>query len=491
MEQENILVEPTVVCYHCGEKCDQLTIREAEKHFCCAGCKTVYQILSENDLCNYYELNQAAGISFKRRSNEKYGYLDDEGIEDRLIDFRDGNRTVVHFFLPQIHCSSCLWLLENLSRLDSSILSSKVNFLKKEVHIQYATGVISLRQVVELLSSLGYAPVLLLDKLDEDKVPTVDRSLYYKLGLAGFAFGNIMLLSFPEYLGLDPAVDGAFVRFFGYLNIVLILPVVSYSAQDYLRSAWHGLQQRHLNIDVPISLGILALMGRSFYEILSHTGAGYLDSLAGLIFFLLVGKWFQQKTFHKISFDRDYKSYFPMATHLLIHGKEKPVTIDKLKQGDRIVIREGELVPADTILLAGDANIDYSFVTGEAVLTRQVSGDKVFAGGRQMGGILQLEVLRPVDQSYLTSLWNDSAFSKSASAGTASDLADRVAKYFTAIILLIALCTLLYWLPQNASVAINAVTAVLIIACPCAVALSIPFTFGNVLRILGDHGFYL
>ena len=491
MERRDILVEESVSCYHCGERCDQVTIRVTDKHFCCEGCKTVYHILADNNLCNYYELNQAAGISFKRRSEERYGYLDEEGVEDRLIDFKDQERTVVHFYLPQIHCSSCLWLLENLPRLEPAIRSSRVNFLKKEVHIQYTTGEIRLRQVVELLSTLGYAPVLQLNKLDEDRTQAVDKSLYYKLGLAGFAFGNIMLLSFPEYLGLDPSVDGAFVRFFGYLNIVLILPVVLYSAQDYLRSAWHGIRQKHLNIDVPVSLGILALLGRSIYEILTHTGAGYLDSLAGLIFFLLVGKWFQQKTFHKISFDRDYKSYFPMATHLLIKGKEKPVTIDRLQQGDRIVIRQGELIPADTILMQGEASIDYSFVTGESVLTPKMPGNKIFAGGRQMGGIIHLEVLQPVNQSYLTSLWNDTAFSKSTGQGVASELADKVATYFTIVILLIAASTFLYWVPRDLHVAINAVTAVLIIACPCAVALSIPFTFGNVLRILGDRGFYL
>jgi Cu+-exporting ATPase len=114
-----------------------------------------------------------------------------------------------------------------------------------------------------------------------------------------------------------------FQSFFGYLNILLALPVLFYSARDYLQSAWLGIKQGTLNIDVPISLGIISIFGRSIYEILTHTGAGYLDSFAGLIFFLLVGKWFQQKTYHRLSFERDYKSYFPIAATVLQAGQEK------------------------------------------------------------------------------------------------------------------------------------------------------------------------
>ncbi len=490
-KSSDILAPSTTSCYHCGESCNQGVVKSDNKSFCCEGCKTVFQILADNNLCNYYELNQAAGISFKSRSIEKYEYLEDSHVIGSIIDFSDDKQSLVHFYLPQIHCSSCLWLLENLPRLAPGIHRSRVNFLKKEVNIQFGTSEISLRKIVELLASLGYAPVLNLDKLQDDRPQVSDRPLFYKLGLAGFAFGNIMLLSFPEYLGLDPAVDGEFVRFFGYLNLLLILPVIFYSAQDYLQSAWQGLKHRHLNIDVPVSLGILALFGRSAFEIVSQTGAGYLDTLAGLIFFLLVGKWFQQKTYHKISFDRNYKSYFPMATNLLLEGKERAVSIDQLREGDSILVRHGELIPADAILLRGEANIDYSFVTGESTTAPKQSGDKVYAGGRQMGGVLVLEVVEPVNQSYLTSLWNDAAFAKDGSPGTASNLADKVATYFTMIILAVAAITFIYWIQYNIGTAINAVTAVLIIACPCAVALSIPFTFGNIMRLLAKHDFYI
>ena len=294
--------ETSKKCFHCGEDCTVVTVKLSEKSFCCEGCKMVFEILAANELGQYYEIDARPGISLKDKKKTSYAFLEDPSVEERLIEFTDGNLVKVHFYLPQIHCASCIWLLENLFRIHPGILSSKVNFLKRELFITYSIADLNLKQVVELLVSIGYEPSLNLNELENGKKPVADRSFYYKLAIAGFAFGNIMLLSFPEYLGLNHEEEGYFVRFFGYLNIALALPVLLYSGQDYLRSAWLGLKQSHLNIDVPISLGILTLFLRSVFEILSHTGSGYLDSMAGLVFFLLIGKWFQLKTYHHLFF---------------------------------------------------------------------------------------------------------------------------------------------------------------------------------------------
>jgi len=477
-------------CYHCGEVCPGESIAIDEKVFCCEGCKTVFEILNDNGLCRYYDIDENAGISLKGKPQAEYAFLDDTEVQERMLDFTDGERTKVTFYLPQIHCASCIWLLENLYKLSGGILDSKVNFLKKEIYITYSETEASLRRVVELLASIGYAPTINFSDLDKEERPVIDRRFFYQLGVAGFVFGNIMLLSFPEYLGLDKTVDQRFFQLFGYLNIFLALPLVFYSARDYLQSAWLGLRQRTLNIDVPISLGILTLFGRSVFEILSHSGAGYLDSLAGLVFFLLIGKWFQQRTYHNISFERDYKSYFPIAARKKTEGSHTTVSLDKLEAGDVILIRHQELVPADSILLRGKGKIDYSFVTGESEPVTRKEGEKIYAGGRQTGEAIEVSLTRKVSQSYLTQLWNDEAFTKKQSSDTGR-LADRVGKYFTVAILLIAFTTLAFWLPKDMHTAINAFTAVLIIACPCAVALAIPFIFGNALRILGRRQFYL
>ena len=241
---------------------------------------------------------------------------------------------------------------------------------------------------------------------------------------------------------------------------------------------------------MPISIGILTLFGRSVFEILSGVGAGYLDSLAGLVFFLLIGKWFQQITFNHLSFERDYKSYFPVAA-LLQNGETTP--IQNLKKGDIIIVKNKELIPADGVLMQGLGSIDYSFVTGESDAVAKNKGDQIFAGGKQLGESVEIQITKTVSQSYLTQLWNDAVFSKEGLTqyNQTQFLADKVGKYFTYVILTIAFLTLFYWLTIDVGIAVNAFTSVLIIACPCAVALSIPFTFGNAIRILGKHGFYL
>ncbi len=485
-----------LICYHCGDICPNEDIHIGNKYFCCNGCKTVYEILDNTGMCAYYDIDENAGISLKGRKQAQYSWLDDEDVIERLIDFTDGNITKVTFHLPQMHCAACVWLLENLYKFNEGISVSRVNFTKKEIFINYYNKVVSLRQVVELLDSIGYAPSINMSNLDDKTKKVADKSLYYKLGFLGFAFGNVMMFTFPQYLGMVKDSDEGFYKFFSYLNMIISIPVVFYGGADYLRSAWLGINKKNLNIDVPISLGILSIFLWSVYETLSGTGHGYFDSLAGLIFFLLVGKWFQQKTYHSIEFERDYKSYFPIAvTKKIIDPdnekiNEKTVVVDKLEPGDTIIIKNNELIPADGILLKGNANIDYSFVTGESIPVPKQPGQKIFAGGKQIGSTMEMTVTKRVSQSYLTQLWNDSAFDKKEEKPM-SELADKIGTSFTYIVLTIAFATLIYWLYYDSSKAIFAFAAVLVVACPCAVALSIPFTFGNALRILGRNDFYL
>ncbi len=486
VEKTDIAYASKVHCQHCGEECQGTTIHIEDKYFCCEGCKMVYDILNEQDLCAYYKIDEKAGISLKGRIQQRYDYLDDPEVIQKLIEFSDEQQTKISFHLPSIHCTACLWLLENLYKLNDGIIHSQVNFLKKRIYLTFDPQKTNLRRVVELLASIGYAPALNLNELEKPTTKAVAKSLFYKLGVAGFAFGNIMLLSFPEYLGLE---ETYFQQWFGYLNITLSIPVLLYSGRDYLQSAWLGIQQKQLNIDVPISIGIVVLFLRSVYEIVTATGAGYLDSLAGLIFFLLIGKWFQQKTYYNLSFERDYKSYFPIAA-MVKRGKEwMPVALNKLQIGDILIIKNQELVPADGFILKGNANIDYSFVTGESAPVQKQIGEKIFAGGKQMGSELEISITKTIAQSYLTELWNNTAFEKKEPQST--QLANQIGKMFTTFILLVAFSTLFYWLPRNISTAFNAFTAVLIIACPCAVALSIPFTYGNVLRLLARYQFYI
>lgn len=482
---------PQAQCFHCGDACEAGVIQQDERDFCCEGCRTVYTLLRDNGLDGYYRINPAAGVSRKNQSAERYAWLDDPDVEQRLLEFSEGRHGRIRLHLPQIHCASCIWLLENLPKLHPGFLNSHVNFPKREASIVYDRDAISLRQAVETLAAIGYPPDIKLDRIAERKTRTPETKLYLQLGIAGFSFGNIMLLSFPEYLGME-AWDGGHLPFYiNLFNILLATPVLFYSSQDYFKSAWAGIKYRDWNIDIPIALGMVTLYVRSLYEIATDLGPGYLDSLAGLAFFLLTGKWFQRRTYQQLSFDRDYKSYFPVAAQRLdAKGEEQSVTLDKLAPGDEVIIRHSELIPADARLVSGRANIDYSFVTGEAEPVAKQPGERLFAGGRQEGEAIRVLLERRVDQSYLTRLWEESDLRGEADS-SASGIAKRVGRYFTGSILTVGVVSLAYWWPQDPTLAINAFTAVLIIACPCALALAVPFTLGNAMRLLGRVGAYL
>lgn len=480
--------EEVITCYHCGETCEEELIEFDDKAFCCNGCKMVYEILDENDLCNYYDLQNSPGISLKNRGfEEKFAFLDNKEIQEKLLNYSSENLNKIVFHVPAIHCSSCIWLLEHLHTLREGIINSRVNFVRKELSIDFNPAVISLKTVVELLATVGYEPEINLQNATETKTKSENRRLFLQIGIAGFAFGNIMMLSFPEYLGFE-GLNENIQRFMTLANVGLSLPVVLFSASNYFVSAYKGLAQRYVNIDVPIALGIATLFLRSLYDIITYSGPGYLDSLAGLVFFLLIGKWFQSKTYESLSFERDYRSYFPLAVNKIIDGEKQVVQVTELVEGDLIEVRNREVIPADAILMSAEAAIDYSFVTGEAEAIQKTNGDRIYAGGRQVGHPIQLQIIKEVSQSYLTQLWNSDTFQQHSKYDT---LIDNISKYFTFGVLLIASITGVYWFWFEPANILNAVTAVLIVACPCALSLATPFTLGNAMAILGRHKLYL
>jgi Cu+-exporting ATPase len=476
-------------CFHCGNVIEQgTTVFFDEKLFCCSGCKTVYEIFSENNLTCYYDFQASPGAT-PQDIKGKYEFLDQDEISAKLLDFKEDTTHIVSLYIPHIHCSSCIWILENLQQLHQGIASSQVNFPEKKVRITFDPLKVSLKEVVYLLSSIGYEPYVSLENMDVAN-KTVDRSLIYKIGVAFFCFGNIMLLSFPEYFEVEEFWINQYRSFFRSLIFALALPTFFYAASDYYVSAWKSIKSGILSIDVPITLGIIIMFVRSAVDMIFQYGPGFFDSMAGLIFFMLLGKLFQQKTYSFLSFERDYKSYFPIAVTKIVNGLETHIQIFDIEKGNRLLIRNQELIPVDGILISKEATIDYSFVTGEDIPIQKKSGDKIYAGGKQVGQVIEMEVLHSVSQSYLTQLWSNDIFQKKHTEKYKT-ITDSISKYFTPLLFVVAIGAATFWAFSDWNIAFNVFTAVLIVACPCALALTAPFTLGNVLRIIGKRKMYL
>lgn len=451
----------------------------------------MYELLSENNLCSYYNVSEPRpgqkipAVELPGR----FDYMDSEAVQTQLLSFRSDTRARLTLTIPQMHCASCIWLLERLYQLNPGVQESQVNFMRKEIVISFHPGQTTLKEVVKLLAALGYEPQITLAELGPAQAGP-DRTIYYRLGLAAFCFGNVMLLAFPDYFDFTEGLASSLGQFFGYLSLLLALPVLLYSARGFYESAWQGLRHRYINLDFPISLGLSALFLTSVYDVVTQRGPGYLDSFTGLVFFMLIGKWAQQRTYDTLRFDRDFTSYFPVAVTLLAAEGERTISVKELRVGHRIRVRHQEVVPADAVLMQGRGQIDYSFVSGESEPVSKAAGELVYAGGRQVGESVELEVVREVSQGYLTQLWNNPIFQK-AEKQTLETYANTVGRYFVGLTLVLAAGAVLYWYPRDPQMALRAFTSVLVIACPCALSLATPFALGAALRVFGRRNFYL
>jgi Cu+-exporting ATPase len=479
-------------CFHCGEICSETPLLKKDKAFCCQGCLLVRELLLESGLEHFYDLNPHPGMRVSSEATQsRWTFLDDPALQSRLLDFSNGRVSRITLRVPAIHCVACVWLLENLFRLRAGIGQSRVNFMRRRVTVEFAPAEIKLSELVALLASIGYAPELTLEELGPSPAYSPRRRQWIQLGVAGFAFGNIMLFSIPTYFGLDSLSGPMLQRVFGFLSLALAVPVLVYSASDYWRSAWFALRRRALTLDVPIALGLAALFAQSVLDILGGRGVGYLDSLVGLVFFLLCGRAFQQVTHERLAFDRDYRAFFPLAVTRQTAAGPETTAIGNLRVGDRISLRNGELVPADARLARGAGIIDYSFVTGESEPVHKSEGEILYAGGRQVGGAIEAEIVKPVSQSYLTSLWDHEAFRKDREDGFQT-LTNRFSRRFTILVLAIALGSAVFWAASGLGLrGIRSFAAVLIVACPCALALAAPFTLGTAQRLLARRRVFL
>ncbi|WP_185872920.1 heavy metal translocating P-type ATPase [Blattabacterium cuenoti] len=429
---------------------------------------------------------------YNHNNNQDFNYLDDEKIKKQIIDFKEGNITAIRFFIPSIKCISCILYLENLSNIHKYILKSTVTFTSKQLSVIFYNDKFQLSELARFLKNIGYPPYIQINNKIQYNQHKIDRQLIAKLAISFFCFGNIMLLSIPEYLGAS-IEDAWFVcnrNVFRYVIFCLSIPIIILSIFDHIKYAFLGLKNHLINIDLPISIGILTLFLWSFYEILFDIGYGYFDSLAGFYFFLLISKIIQINTHKKIFLFKDYKQYYPIyVSKINQHGEEEKIILYELKIKDIIIIRNEEIIPADSILVKGIALLDNSFITGESYIIKKKIGDRIYAGSKQKGSSIFVKVIKHIDQSYISLLWNKQV--KSNNLLYINSISNKLIQYFTPFILLISIMTGIYWFCIDSSKILQTTISVLIVACPCGISLSAPFIFGNMINFLSKKGFYI
>ena len=478
---------PELHCAHCGASAVNNPVMADELPFCCNGCKSVYHILKEGGLCEYYKVG---GQPAKPQALTEEGSIASWNLmQKEFAIFESEERVTVLLHIPSMHCSSCIWLLEKLPQLENGIMSGRVDFGKKQLTVTYNPQKTSFGMLVTLLVSIGYGPSLIPEEHREDKTRH-DRKTISRLGVAGFCAGNIMLFSFPQYLGLDVTAQKSFAQLFNALNLALSVPLIFYGAGEYVKAFFTGFRFRTLSVKVPLALGMGTLWLRSVYEVLSGTGIGYFDSLAGLVFFLLMGAWLQNRTLDHLRFGEKARHFFPLVAKIKTLSGISHKRVSELVPGDRLWIKTGEIIPADAILMSVVGSIDYAFVTGESRPSRKVAGEMVYGGGRNAGSPIELEVIKTFEQGRFNEIWK-SAEQNVAHKTQTPEWERKISAIFLVATLAIALGTLVYGLffrPENTWFP---VVAVLMVACPCALALAPPFAYNQVANKLASMGLFL
>jgi P-type Cu+ transporter len=482
---------PLVIsCRHCGDPCRSTPVQASpEGAFCCTGCAAVFAFLQTSGLGAFYACETPPGAPQRTAPRQLDGFasLDDPAVAARIVRIDSAALGCAVFAVPGLHCASCVWLLERLWQVDERIVRVEVDLLRRSVQVWFRRDRMPVRQVAELLAAVGYAPEIPHEALQAGATPD-RRRLYLQLGLAGFAFGNVMVFSIPRYAN-GGALEAPFQQLFDALNVLLVTPVLLYSASDYLRRAWRALAMARLTIDVPVALGLLALYGRSLADILAGRGPGFMDSFAGLVFFLLIGRVFQQHAFDRIAFDRTYRSFLPLTVRVQRGRDWVPTPIEALSVGDCFTVRPQEVVPADALLVDTDARIDYAFVTGESITVAVSQSERVQAGGRVVDRAVRFVVVEAVEHTHLARLWNHPAFAADRRHWITA-VSASFGGWFTVATLALAAAGAAAWWPDT-WMAIQVASAVLIIACPCALTLAAPVALGTAMSQLAPRGLFL
>ena len=469
-------------CFHCGLPCQE-AIQKDGRFFCCSGCLAVYELLVENQLEEYYKIAPHPGAPGQE---EDFSYLNEERFLRQFALYVSQIHVTLSLEIPSIHCASCVYLLENLHTFFPGVLHSEVHFPQKKLILSFHPQKTSFSRICRQLAQIGYPPRLSLGQESSKESASSAPSLI-PLGVAAFCLGNIMLFSLPEYLSGDQ-VPFHFRTFFRYACLFLSLPILFYCAMPWIKRAIGALQCRKITFDIPIALGVFTLFAKSTVDVLKGAGQGYFDSLAGFVFLLLLAQHFQNQYFFHSLF-QEVEKYIPLGISKEVSPQRvQKVPVDTLKTGDVIHLRHGELVPVDSLLLSPQALLDYSSLTGESEPVSKKQGEEVLAGGIVAGKKIRLQVLRPLHESFFTTLWKRTPRKKPVF----SEFLQKLSPYFTGGVLLLATASLLFWgLYGTWGKGALAFVSILMVTCPCGIALSAPFTQGYFLRLLAKEGIFL
>jgi P-type Cu2+ transporter len=474
-------------CAHCGLPVVEPAASSVPgARFCCAACGVAYEIIHGAGLGAYYERRNDAKPRAARSTGKSYAEYDDPAFATRYVTPATGGARI-ELFLSGIHCTACVWLVERLPRVLGGVREARFDLGRSALDVVFEPSLTRPSDIARALDGLGYPPhPSSVAQLAGQKER--DRAIWLRLGVAGALAGNVMLMALALYSGAE--ADPAYAALFRWGSFLLTIPSVFFCGSVFLRGGLASLRTRTPHMDLPISIGILAGFARSAWNTVFGVGEVYFDSLAVLIFLLLVGRWLQARHHRGATHTLELIRALAPATARRVDGDEtREVPADAVPAGAVIEVLADERIPVDGIVVAGRSCVDTSWLTGESLPESIGPGDRVYAGTVNVNASLRLRVEVAGAETRLGRLLQSVEQAQSRRAPIVR-LADRVAGYFVWAALGLSAFTFALWSYLDPSRAIDHAVALLVVTCPCALGMATPLAVSAALKRAARAGIF-
>ncbi|MBA6339799.1 cadmium-translocating P-type ATPase [Colwellia sp. MB02u-10] len=468
-------------CFHCGETVPNginltTSIENINQPMCCIGCQAVAQTIVDNNLTDYYRFRSAPaqkGEVLIPEQLQRNKILDDESLQNEFAYYHDGFKETI-LTIEGISCSACAWLIEMQIRKIDGINKINVNATTQRATVQWQENQIKLSEILSLIDKIGYHALPFKASTAEKANKKQAKNFIKRLGISGILMMQVMMIAFGLYFGAFADMAEYNVQYLRWASLFLTLPIVSYGAFPFYKSAFFALKARQLSMDVPVSIAISLAFLASVWATFTQQGEVYFESVSMFTFLLLIGKFLEFRARSRAAdISANLLKLMPMTATKIEKGIERFISAAHLKADDIILIKPGETIPADCEIITGTSQINEAMLSGEQLPLHKTTLDNLYAGTINGDGNLTAKVNHSNQESFLSQLIRLSESAQSHKPKLAQ-LSDKIAQYFVALILVVAIVTAIYWSQHQPAEAFWITLSVLVVTCPCALSLATP-----------------
>ena len=478
-----------VICDHCGLAVPPGLFEPGGAHqFCCAGCRTAWDIIHDAGLERYYAFSERRGAAVES-TGRKFEEFDHAAFEALYVRTRSDGLRTAELYLEGVHCASCVWLVERVPLAIPGCAEATLDVTRSLAQVAWDPGRTTLSAIARFVDLLGYRPHPYRGIRVETVRRAEDRAMLVRVGVAGALAGNVMMVSAAIYAGWFGGMDAATARYLRWISLILTTPAVIWPGRIFFQGALAALRTRRLHMDVPIALALGAGYLRGTVNTITDAGPIYFDGVATLIFLLLVGRWLQQRAQRSAADAAELLHSLSPSTARLVedHDRIREVPVEALIPGMVVDVRAGDTFPADGVVVAGRSHVDTSLLTGESRPQAVGMDDAVYASTLNQSAALRVRVEETGESSRVGRILREVEAGARRRAPVVLT-ADRLAGWFTGTVLVLAAITWLLWQRLDPSVALDHAIALLVVTCPCALALATPLAMTSAIGQAARRG---